>query len=151
MKRKGFTLIELMTVVTVIAILSSGMMLSSGPVTDSAKAATLVADLRTSKAAGVMWLVDNIELPFADIMTKWNGLNADKTPFENYLDNRDKVGGLLFVTVTDSNGTAFLIGRKESDRKVLEKAINQAYGVLCRANGTQPVEPDDGEVYVRVR
>ena len=50
-KRKGFTLVELLIVIVVIGILSAMMMLSSTEAVSSAKAARIVADLRNVKTA----------------------------------------------------------------------------------------------------
>ena len=59
-KREGFTLIELLIVIVVIGILSAMMMLSSTEAVSSAKASTIVSDLRNLKTALTAWYVDNM-------------------------------------------------------------------------------------------
>ena len=57
-KKKGFTLVELLVTVIIIGILAGMLLLSAGASTDSAKAARIIADLRSMKAAALM-LDDN--------------------------------------------------------------------------------------------
>ena len=61
MKRKGFTLVELLIVIVVIGILSSMMMLSSTEAVTSARANNIVSNLRNWKTAVLEWYADNID------------------------------------------------------------------------------------------
>lgn len=58
-RRKGFTLVELLIVIVVIGILSAMMMLSSTEATTSAKATAIVANLRNLKTAALAWYADH--------------------------------------------------------------------------------------------
>ena len=60
-KRKGFTLVELLIVIVVIGILSAMMMLSSTEAVSSARASTIVSNLRNLKTAALAWYVDNMD------------------------------------------------------------------------------------------
>ncbi len=60
-KRKGFTLVELLIVIVVIGILSAMMMLSSSEAVSSARATTIVADLRNLKTAMLALYTDKID------------------------------------------------------------------------------------------
>lgn len=60
-KRKGFTLVELLIVIVVIGILSSMMMLSSTEAVTSAKASNIVTNLRNLKTAALACYVDNMD------------------------------------------------------------------------------------------
>ena len=60
-KRKGFTLVELLIVIVVIGILSAMMMLSNTEAVSSAKANNIVSNLRNWKTAALSWYVDNID------------------------------------------------------------------------------------------
>ena len=60
-KRKGFTLVELLIVIVVIGILSAMMMLSSSEAVSSARATTIVADLRNIKTAALAYYTDHID------------------------------------------------------------------------------------------
>ena len=61
MKRKGFTLVELLIVIVVIGILSAMMMLSSTEAVTSAKVNNIVSNLRNLKTAALAFYVDNMD------------------------------------------------------------------------------------------
>ena len=61
MKRKGFTLVELLIVIVVIGVLSAMMMLSSTEAVSSAKAADIVSDLRNLKTAALAYYADHLD------------------------------------------------------------------------------------------
>ncbi|MBQ7544544.1 MAG: type II secretion system protein [Synergistaceae bacterium] len=60
-KRKGFTLVELLIVIVVIGILAAMMMLSSTEAVSSAKANNIISNLRNLKTATLSWYTDNID------------------------------------------------------------------------------------------
>ena len=78
-KRKGFTLVELLIVIVVIGILSAMMMLSSTEAVTSAKANNIVSNLRNWKTAVLEWYTDHIDE--ADSNNK-----GGKTTFTNFAD-----------------------------------------------------------------
>ena len=61
MKRKGFTLVELLIVIVVIGILSAMMMMSSTEATTSAKATAIVSNLRNLKTAALAFYTDSMD------------------------------------------------------------------------------------------
>ena len=61
MKRKGFTLVELLIVIVVIGILSAMMMLSSTEAVSSARANNIISNLRNLKTAVLSWYMDNLD------------------------------------------------------------------------------------------
>lgn len=60
-KRKGFTLVELLIVIVVIGILSAMMMLSSTEAVTSARASNIVSNLRNFKTAAMAMYVDYLD------------------------------------------------------------------------------------------
>ena len=60
-KRKGFTLVELLIVIVVIGILSAMMMLSSTEAVTSARASNIVSNLRNFKTAALAMYVDKLD------------------------------------------------------------------------------------------
>ena len=61
LRRKGFTLVELLIVIVVIGVLSAMMMLSSTEAVSSAKASNIISGLRNMKPAILSWYADNID------------------------------------------------------------------------------------------
>ena len=58
-KRKGFTLVELLIVIVVIGVLSAMMMISSTQAVSSARAAAIVSNLHNLKTAALSYYADN--------------------------------------------------------------------------------------------
>ena len=57
--RKGFTLVELLVVIVIIAILSAALMLSATDMAASAEAGTIINNLTHMKMAMINWYMDN--------------------------------------------------------------------------------------------
>ncbi len=58
LKRKAYTLVELLIVIIIIGILAGMMTLSSSQASDSAKASRIIAEIRTMKAAAALYKAD---------------------------------------------------------------------------------------------
>lgn len=58
-RRSGFTLVELLIVILIIAILAGMLLLATGGATDSAKASKIISDLRSAKSAAMLMMLDS--------------------------------------------------------------------------------------------
>lgn len=61
MKRKGFTLVELLIVVVVIGVLSSMMMMSSSEAVTTSKASNIISNLRSLSSAAMALYIDSFD------------------------------------------------------------------------------------------
>jgi general secretion pathway protein G len=68
-KRTGFTLVELLIVIIIIGILAGAMLLVAGSGQDKAEATKIVSNLRSLKAAALMYWADNPNVTSADVTT----------------------------------------------------------------------------------
>ena len=64
-KGRGFTLVELLIVIVIIGILAGSLLLVIGSSTDKANATKVVSDMRTLKAASLMYFADTDDWPDA--------------------------------------------------------------------------------------
>ncbi|MDR1515233.1 MAG: type II secretion system GspH family protein [Synergistaceae bacterium] len=62
-RKGGFTLVELLIVIMIIAILAGMMLLATGSATDSAEATKVINDLRNLKSAALLFYGDNMTWP----------------------------------------------------------------------------------------
>ena len=74
----GFTLVELLIVIMIIAILAGMMLLATGSAVDSAEATKIINDLRDMKTAALMFFIDVGRWPTAP--------EANGTSFDRYAD-----------------------------------------------------------------
>ena len=115
MKRKGFTLVELLIVIVVIGVLSAMMMLSSTEAVSSAQAARVITAMTNLKKAVVAWYVDNHDNIVTDnegykIKTAKGKLEKlsdyiknNKTAILKYLNNSDSIDFRSKREVENSN------------------------------------------------
>lgn len=114
-KQRGFTLVELLIVIMIIAILAGMMMLATGSATDSATATKIISDLRSYKAAATIILLDSGAASFEDLFKDPDGfaifLNRVDTGMDRPLFNGSEAtygvclqGGGAQQEVDDGNG-----------------------------------------------
>ena len=88
-KGRGFTLVELLIVIVIIGILAGSLLLVMGSGTDKANATKIVSDMRTLKAAALMYYADNSEWP--DGIDDLEGY-LDREPDSSKIASYDLVG-----------------------------------------------------------
>ena len=123
-KYKGFTLIEILIVLVVIGILSSMMVIASNESTTTAKASTIVSNLRNFSMAAMAYYTDNVDNLPDDI-----DLTGE---VKDYLHNEGKIiDGEKYFVVRDTEKkiwwAKYKLDDKDNDR-VREKLSGRAEG-----------------------
>ena len=125
-KRKGFTLVELLIVIVVIGVLSAMMMLSSTEAVSSARASNIISNLRNWKTAALAWYVDHIDDvdKGTDAYKFGTGDNAKSKDIAKYLNSQSAPGYNIaiennswFVTYSGSDLNSNVAGKLNSRRK----------------------------------
>ena len=139
--RSGFTLVELLIVIAVIGILMSGMLLSGSSATSSARALSIVNDLRVMKQAVFLMYLDSMD-HFDKEPSKFKELKPEEA-LAHYVDNpgryesnrygfamSDSGRWYVFYNIGDTAGAseikASLSGRAKTDG-LLEGASGELY------------------------
>ncbi len=138
-KRRGFTLVELLIVIVVIGVLSAMMMLSSTEAVSSARASNIVSNLRNLKTAALAWYADHLD----DVtnLTDTNNLNSKRSEILKYMNNNDDTGDLakyLFVgNATDGTWFVYYNGGSEITLTISQKLAGRASTVGLLASNSQ--------------
>lgn len=165
-KRKGFTLVELLIVIVVIGILSAMMMLSSTEAVTSARASNIVSNLRNFKTAAMAMYVDyldnmdkcktpeNSATDFPTTFTDATQTDQDKI-LVKYMNKGDSNTGdtdtnhyhiiLGKATINEKSMKAYyVVYDNASDSRVQEKLAGRAASVgLLKAAATTGTAADD--------
>lgn len=155
-RKSGFTLVELLIVIMIIAILAGMMMLATGSATDSANATKIINDLRATKSAALLiymdnnqswkWAEDAASASDNDDLQKSFDLYMDKPLFG---DNRYKLVFAKDVDLGASGGTTgvtnkrTLIGFTISDLATQSNLRNKLAGNASKAG----LYDGDGAIY----
>ena len=129
MKKKGFTLVELLIVIAILGVLAAMMSLSTGKAVGTAKATSIMNNMAAARQAGLMYYTDNMNT----VETAEDG--SDKVDFtvdllkDNYIDIDN-------FASTNTKYTAYIA----ADKKGLANAKDWA--IYCDYSG----EPDKDEI-----
>ena len=163
MKRKGFTLVELLIVIVVIGILSAMMMMSSSEAVSSARASTITSNMRNLQTAALAYWSDN--------MGKFNKTTPDNPVWADllqYLKEDDKAevndaGYNLEVSKTSATQGDWYVTysfnkNRGDDIRIANKIAGRAsaLGIVGSTEKdakafTAPNSIDGKKIYLRVR
>ena len=159
-KRRGFTLVELLIVIVVIGVLSAMMMLSSTEAVSSARASNIVSNLRNLKTAATAMYVDNQDganaLPTDE--TKYTGTqNNSMDKVVKYMNNGGSSAGTVDATMTNygvvnTDGSWFVFIDGITDSNVQKKLAGRAksVGLLKNAKSQDIYVEGTSKVYMFV-
>lgn len=163
-KRKGFTLVELLIVIVVIGILSAMMMLSSTEAVTSARASNIVSNLRNFKTAAMAMYVDYLDtMDKGELPTPPTG----KTTHDLLVNYMNKGGSsangvddtanyhLKLLNKATGNDTGYgwyVYVKNVNDPRVREKLAGRAgsVGLINSSFAQYPGGTSDTEVYMFV-
>jgi prepilin-type N-terminal cleavage/methylation domain-containing protein len=122
MREGGFTLVELLVVIMIIAILAGMTMLATGMSMDSVEATKIIGDLRNLKSAAILYYADHTRWPAA----------ADAPSLDNYTDRP-------IVNASPPRYLYVTIGAPYPDADGQER-INMGVGLFADGNGSPGIQ-----------
>jgi len=139
-KRTGFTLVELLIVIIIIGILAGAMLLVAGSGTDKAEATKIVSNLRSMKAATLLYYADH---PSETVVP--NIASLDK-----YMDR--KISDQPGYTTTQSGDMWFVGKTVSADTGITDKLDDNAGATgLLGEDRTAVFTKTDTAVWMRAR
>jgi len=125
-RKGGFTLVELLIVIMIIAILAGMMLLATGSATDGAEATKVINDLRNLKSAALLFYADTLTWPAA----------GQETSLDHYSD-RPIVGAVppRYQTVDISSEISDIDGISRQYIGVVLTGTNATVGVKKKLEG----------------
>lgn len=128
-KRAGFTLVELLIVIIIIGILAGSMMLVAGSGTEKAEAAKIVSNLRSLKAAALLYYAD--EAGQGGDVTKPGLASLDKY-MDRKLEDMGKDGTTASYTIEYGTDVAAATNNEKNWYVVYTYPANFSTGVRKR-------------------
>jgi general secretion pathway protein G len=105
-RKGGFTLVELLIVIMIIAILAGMMLLATGSATDGAEATKVINDLRNLKSAALLFYADNNQWPTSANLASLDQYTDRPMVADSIANNNDSryAGVQLGTEYQDSQG-----------------------------------------------
>ena len=147
MKRRGFTLVELLIVIVVIGVLSAMMMLSSTEAVSSARASNIVSNLRNLKTAALAYYVDNLDTyDKATGITDIGNGNTSKDILKYLSGNNSSTNYSGYGFKGTTSGTWYVYYNVTNDGNVKTKLAGRA-GSTNLVGGSSATEVKSNDVY----
>ncbi len=146
-KARGFTLVELLIVITIIGILSGSLMLTMSAGTDKAEATRIVTDLNSLKLAAGLYYADNVG----------NTMEPSLSEFKNYVSAPEKLDSALYEFVEIEETGEWFVGY---DISTATKGVRESLKKMAETTGLRNSTTSDTSdvydggtagVYLRVR
>ncbi|MEA3508339.1 MAG: prepilin-type N-terminal cleavage/methylation domain-containing protein, partial [Synergistota bacterium] len=138
-KARGFTLVELLIVIVIIGILAGSLLLVMGSGTDKANATKIVSNMRTLKAATLMYYADN---------DSWTGVETSGN-LDTYLDR--SIGSIYSITNDATNGIDVFANVTSEDTGVKTRLTGMASDSGLYADAAESADYSGGNsVYMSV-
>jgi prepilin-type N-terminal cleavage/methylation domain-containing protein len=135
MKNKGFTLIEILGVITLLALLSTIIILSVNKSLKDSKEKLYNAQIEEIKSAAEMWRTDNIEL----VDESYNNLSISELQKKGYLKEK-----IINPKTNENIDNELLVQVSLNDIKVDDSLVQNGYRKLeyIESTGTQYIMTD---------
>lgn len=130
-KGRGFTLVELLIVIVIIGILAGSLLLVMGSGTDKANATKIVSDMRTLKAAALMYYADEGDWPPAEKIESADDIVGylDRTP-------SSELGEYSIVSADDGFFVQFKANNANDGYVAQLEKMKDEVGLLSSTDGT---------------
>ena len=150
-KPKGFTLIEMLIVITIIALLASIILVGMGSARAKARDSRRIADLHNVQNALELYFSKNGKYPTA---TNWDDLITDLTNADIGINQipKDPLNNTTYIYRygADDAGTDYVLGAQlEQCDNALNSDIDDAsiYGINCSDQNTNCKTSDTYKIY----
>ena len=133
LKKRAFTLVEILIVVLIAGVLVGMMLLSATNASDSAMAARVIADIKTMRSVAVLYKSDNGDWPvwvYETASGKYSAIPPTKGLPSGYSDLTTEGDGYWVGAMKGRDGAAYSVGYVADlgigVKKILERRASEA-------------------------